>query len=100
MGAYWLFNKIRYVLYPETLVYLYKKDISVDFAIRHMKDVAYEFCVYTTVSHAVEKPTFPALRRTFSTGRFEQAYEIKEDFNNRAIDPEILKKAILANTRP
>lgn len=98
IGAYWIINEIRYVLYPETLGYLYKKGISVDFAVRHMKDIAYEFCVFITVSHVVEKPTFPALRRTFSTGRFEQAYEIKEDFNNRQIDSDTLNKAILSNT--
>jgi SAM-dependent methyltransferase len=65
LGAYWIFSEFRYALYPETLVYLYKKGISVDFAIRHLKNVAYEFCVYGTVSHAVEKPVFPTLRRTF-----------------------------------
>lgn len=98
IGAYWTINEFRYVLYPETLGYLYKKDISVDFAVRHLKDIAYEFCAFITVSHAEEKPVFPKLRRTFSTGRFEQAYEIKEDFNTRSIDSETLSKAILANT--
>lgn len=97
IGAYWSINEIRYVIYPETLLYLYKKNISVDFAVRHLKDVAYEFCVFITVSHKTEKPIFPKLRRTFSTGRFESAYEIKEDLANRQIDLEILNKAILAN---
>jgi GT2 family glycosyltransferase/SAM-dependent methyltransferase len=99
LGAYWIFSEFRYVMYPETLGYLYKKGISVDFAVRHLKNVVYEFCVYATVSHAVEKPVFPTLRRTFATGRFEPAYEIKEDFENREIDADTLGKAIRANTR-
>jgi hypothetical protein len=100
MGAYWIFNEIRYVLSPETLSYLYKKGISVDFAIRHMKNIAYEFCVFITVSHIVEKPVFPILRRTFSAGRFEYAHEIKEDFESLQIDSDTLNKAIRANTYP
>jgi hypothetical protein len=99
LGAYWIFNEFRYVMYPETLGYLFKKGISVDLAVRHMKNIAYEFCVFGTVSHAVKKPVFPNLRRTFSIGRFEPAYEIKEDFDNRHIDPDTLGKAIRANTR-
>jgi SAM-dependent methyltransferase len=99
LGAYWIFNEFRYVMYPETLSYLYKKEISVDLAVRHMKNIAYEFCVFGTVSHAVEKPVFPILRRTFSIGRFEPAYEIKEDFDNRHVDLDTLSKAIRANTR-
>lgn len=100
IGAYWVINEIRYVLYPETLQYLYKKGISVDFAIRHMKDVAYEFCVFITINHQTNKPVFPVMRRTFSIGRFEQAYEIKEDFIDRQIDSEMLNKAIIFNTCP
>ena len=99
LGAYWIFSEFRYVMYPGTLGYLYKKGITVDFAVRHMKNVAYEFCVFGKVSHAVENPVFPALRRTFSLGRFEPAYEIKEDFDPLEIDPDTLSKAIRDNTR-
>jgi SAM-dependent methyltransferase len=98
LGAYWILREFRYVIKPETLCYLHQKNISVDFAVRHLKDVVFEFCMFANIERKVEKPAFPPIRRTFSTGRFDQAHVIKEDMPDRTVVPELLAKAISANT--
>ena len=69
LGAYWIFAEIRYVIDPEILVYLHRRGMSVDFAVKHLKDVAREFGIFVTVRHVEKEPPLPKIRRTFSTGR-------------------------------
>jgi hypothetical protein len=80
LGARWIINEFQYVIDPRTLCYLKTKQITLDFALRHLHNVANEFCAYITVHH--EDPTStvpPPIKRTFSTGRFEPRYGVQAD---------------------
>lgn len=98
LGAFWVFTEIRYVINPDVLVYLYQKGISLDFAIKHLKDVALEFGIFAIVSHEEKKPNVQKLRRTFSTGRINTPFEIKQEYISDDANPNILDMAIAANT--
>lgn len=98
LGAYWIFNEIRYVIDPDVLVYLNDREISVDFAVKHLKDVAREFGVFVILRHTTQKPNQPKIRRTFSTGRYDQVHEIREEVHPQKTFAQALEAAITANT--
>lgn len=81
LGARWLLNEIQYVVDPRTLCYLSAKGLTLDFGLRHLHNVAKEFCAHITVLHGDPAAPSPPLRRTFSVGRFEPRFVIRADQN-------------------
>lgn len=77
LHARWILNEFHYVVEPKTLCYLKKHKISLDFGLRHLHNVAKEFCAYITVVRNDLSASSPPIRRTFSTRRFARRYEIK-----------------------
>jgi SAM-dependent methyltransferase len=86
LGSRWLLNEFRYVVDPRTLAYLKEKDISLDFAVRHLQNIVTEFCAHITVSRGEPNAQSPPIRRTFSTGRHAPRYEIKADQFARSLE--------------
>src|SRR5262249_17232352 len=79
LNGRWILNEVQYAIDPPVLLYLRQKQISLDFALRHLHDIVREFCVHITVFHTKPYPEAPLPRRTFSTGRFAARYEVKPD---------------------
>lgn len=79
VGSRWILNEFHYVVDPRTLCYLKAKDISLDFALRHLQNIVTEFCAYITVSRGDPHAPSPPIRRTFSTSRLAPRFEIKPD---------------------
>lgn len=79
LGARWILNEFHYVVDPRILCYLRAKEISLDFALRHLQNIVTEFCAYITVSRSKPDAASPPIRRTFSTGRLAPRYEVKAD---------------------
>ncbi|HEX8354227.1 MAG TPA: methyltransferase domain-containing protein, partial [Pyrinomonadaceae bacterium] len=59
LGARWVLEEFHYVVEPRTLSYLHAKEISLDFAVRHLQNVVTEFCAYITVSRRGEADAPP-----------------------------------------
>ena len=76
LGARWILNGFHYVIEPETLEYLKHNRISVDFALKHLHNIAWEFGTYITVSRDEHPAEPPPVRRSFSTGRGGPRYEL------------------------
>ena len=74
----WLLNGFHYVVPQETLSYLEKNRISLDFALKHLHNIATEFCAYITVLHYDLSASSPPIRRTFSTSPFAPQYDVQE----------------------
>ncbi len=72
----WILREFHYVIKPETLCYLKRHNISLDFGLRHLHNVAEEFGSYITVLTDLSASS-PPIRRTFSTDRFAPRYEVK-----------------------
>lgn len=79
LGSRWILNEIHYVVDARTLGYLRSKNVSLDFALRHLQNVVTEFCAHITVSRAHADAPAPPFRRTFSTARQAPRYEVKAD---------------------
>lgn len=79
LKARWLLNEFHYVIDQRKLCYLKAKDISLDFALRHLQNVVIEFGTHITVSRSEPASASPPIRRTFSTGRLGPRYEVKPD---------------------
>lgn len=79
LHARWLLNEIQYVIDARTLCYMKAKGIHLDFALRHMQNVAKEFCAHITVVHGNPQAPSPRLRRTFSIDRFGPRFELRAD---------------------
>jgi SAM-dependent methyltransferase len=86
LGTRWLLEEFHYVVDPRTLCYLKDKNISLDFALRHMQNIVTEFGTYITVSRSNPEAASPPLRRTFSTGRLAPRYEVKPDEDARPLE--------------
>ncbi len=89
LNSRWILHELQYVIYPDTLVYLKRHGISLDFALRHMHNVAYEFCAHMTVRHDDRSMPPPPFNRTFSLDRFAPRYEIRTSRSATATDKEI-----------
>jgi SAM-dependent methyltransferase len=79
LGARWLLQEFHYVVDPRTLCYLESKDVSLDFALRHLQNIVTEFCVYITVSRSNTGAAPPPIRRSFSIARQAPRFEVKAD---------------------
>ena len=78
LGVRWILHEFRYVIAPETLSHLKRRRIGLDFAIKHLRNVATEFWAYMTVQrHDLDVPA-PPFRSTFSTERFGPRYPIQQ----------------------
>jgi hypothetical protein len=73
----WILHEFQYVIEPRTICYLKKHRIGLDFALRHLHNIAIEFCAYITVLHNDLSTSSLPVRRTFSVGRSEPRYEMK-----------------------
>jgi hypothetical protein len=78
LKARWLLKRFHYVVPQQTLRSLEKNQISLDFALKHLHNVATEFCAYITVLHDDLSANSPTIRRTFSTSPFAPQHEIQE----------------------
>src|SRR5207248_4873911 len=78
LNARWVLHEIQYVVRPDILKELLANNVSLDFALRYWKNIAREFGVYITV-HKGTKPELPAVRRTFSIGRFAERFELRRE---------------------
>jgi len=72
----WLLNEFQYVVRPETLCHLRRNGVSLDFALRYLRNTAVEFCAHITVLRDNRAASSPPIKRTFSLARFEPRYEI------------------------
>jgi SAM-dependent methyltransferase len=79
LGDRWLLHEFQYVVDAKTLCYLKAKNISLDFALRHMHNTVTEFGTFITVMKADANLPSPPLKRTFSTSRYAQRYEVRVD---------------------
>jgi SAM-dependent methyltransferase len=79
LDARWILNEFHYVVDPMVLCYLKKNQISLDFALRHLHNVAWEFCAHITVSRADRTIGNTSIKRTFSVSRDAPRYEIRGD---------------------
>ncbi len=89
LKARWVLHELQYVIDPQTLVYLRRHKIGLDFAVRHLHDVVYEIGAHMSVRREDRGIAPPVYRRTFSTGRFAPRYEIKADKSAVASQSEI-----------
>ena len=79
LNARWILNEFQYVVDPRTLCYLKANQISLDFALRHLHNIAKEFCAHITVTREDMKAPSPPVKRTFSIGRFEPRFLVRPD---------------------
>lgn len=79
LGARWVLEEFQYVVDPRVLCYLKAKDISLDYALRHLQNVVTEFGTFITVRKTNAEIVSPPLRRTFSTARLGPRYEVQVD---------------------
>jgi hypothetical protein len=79
LNARWILNEFQYVVDPRTLCYLKANQLTLDFALRHLHNIAKEFCAHITVVREDSSVSSPDIRRTFSTGRFEPRYLVRPD---------------------
>ena len=77
LGVRWILDELWYVIKPETLWYLRRHRIDLDFAIKHLRNVVTEFWAHMTVRRRDLDTPAPPFRRTFSTKRFGPRYEIR-----------------------
>jgi glycosyltransferase involved in cell wall biosynthesis len=75
----WILNEIQYVIDPAVLCYLGDNRISLDYALRHLKNIAREFCAHITVLHGQPESQPLPPKRTFSVSRGAPRYEIRAD---------------------
>ncbi|MGQ0571177.1 MAG: class I SAM-dependent methyltransferase [Armatimonadota bacterium] len=78
LNARWILNEFQYIVEPATLVSLRDHHVDLDFALRHFRNVATEFCAHITVTRRDPVLDPPPYRRTFSTDRGGQRYEIHD----------------------
>ncbi len=95
LGGRWILNEFQYVVEPEIMCHLKQKNISLDFALRYMRNIAFEFCAHITVRRDNRQISPPPVRRTFSLGRLEPRYEIRPD-DQLTHSPQSLQEAIRA----
>jgi SAM-dependent methyltransferase len=79
LKARWILNEFHYVVDPGVLCYLKEKQITLDFALRHLHNVAWEFCAHITVFRSDRTVGIPSIKRTFSIGRNSPRYEVRAD---------------------
>jgi len=80
LGARWVLEEFQYVVDPGVLCYLKAKGVTLDFALRHLRNVVTEFGTFITVRKTDEDLPPPATpRRTFSTARLAPRYEVQPD---------------------
>jgi hypothetical protein len=73
----WILNEFRYIVEPQVLCFLERHGIGLDFALKHLHNVAKEYCAFITVHRDLQVPS-PPYRRTFSTNRGGAVYDIRE----------------------
>jgi len=78
LKARWILNEFRYVVPPETLAYLKANRISLDFALKHLHNIAREFGTYITVLHDDLTASSPPFKRTVATDRFAPSRDVSE----------------------
>ena len=79
LNARWVLEEVQYVVDPRVLCYLKAKDISLDFALRHLQNIVTEFGTFITVHKTNAEITASPVRRTFSTARLGPRYEVQVD---------------------
>ena len=77
LNGRWLLNEFQYVVRPEVLCDLRRNRVSLDFALRYLRNIAVEFCAHITVLRDNRAAGSPPLKRTFSVARYEPRYEVR-----------------------
>jgi hypothetical protein len=76
--AHWVLNRIHYSISEETLGLLRQKNIGLEFALKHMINIASEFCAYITVWRSQPPDPYPPFQVTYSDGRGGERHELAE----------------------
>lgn len=75
----WVLNEVQYVIREEVLASLKAQNISVNFAVKHMLNIVKEFCVYITVLHHTPLEPLPQFKRTYSTNRYGERFDLSAE---------------------
>lgn len=76
LHARWLLKEFTYVINPPVLVELYRRHVSLDFALRYYKGLVSEFGVFIEVHHNYVGDSLQP-RRTFTVDRSAKKYPVK-----------------------
>jgi len=78
VDAHWVLNGIHYSISEETQALLRQRNIELEFALKHMINIASEFCAYITVWHSPPPEPYPPFKVTYSNGRGGERHALAE----------------------
>jgi SAM-dependent methyltransferase len=76
LGSRWILNELQYVIDGGVLASLQSRGIDVSFALKHMHNIASEFCARITVLHSPPPDMHPPVRRTYSVSRTAERHPL------------------------
>lgn len=76
LGARWVLDELRFIVVPEALETLNRQGVSLEFALKHLHNIAPEFGAYMTCKPDINPITPPPVKVTYSFTRDGERYPL------------------------